>query len=575
MIILGISCYYHDAAACLIRDGQIIAAAAEERFTRKKHDNNFPKKAIEFCLNQARIAAKDIDVISFYEKPIPKFERTLYQHIEFFPRSYVTFIKTIPHWLETRLEIKKTLQKEFHYFGRIFFFDHHLSHAASSFYLSGFQRAAIVTVDGVGEWATTTIGVGDKNTIRLDKEIQFPHSLGLLYSSLTTYLGFSANDAEYKVMGLAAYGNPEPFRKHFDQLITTYKDGSFKLNMAYFDFAWAEHMPSKNLTQLFGHPIREPESKVFSYHEDIAAALQEKLEEVMFSLLRIVHKKYKTDQLCLAGGVTLNSVMNGKIASQTPFKYLFIPPDPGDAGGAMGAALCAWQKIAQRKQANFASAFSPYLGPQFSWYQVQAALDKHRLKYQLVPDRQQLLDQVSDLIIKQKVIGWFQGRMEWGPRALGNRSILAAATEAKMKDIINARVKHRELFRPFAPVILEKQVKKYFHADAHLSLSTKWMLMVYPFKKKMQKKLPAVVHVDGSGRLQTLARKDNPLYYDLINTYFKKTDIPSIINTSFNVRGEPIVCTPEDAIQCFLKTDIDYLVIDQFVIKKVRKRKNV
>jgi carbamoyltransferase len=579
MIILGISCYYHDSAACLIQDGIVIAAAAEERFSRKKHDNNFPQKAIEFCLNYIGIAANEVTLVAFYEKPIIKFERALLQHIEYFPKSYSTFIETTPSWLDKKLQLKKTFEEKFHYFGKIVFFNHHLAHAASSYYLSNFKKAAIVTIDGVGEWATTTIGLGEKQSIRIDKEIHFPHSLGLLYSTITTYLGFSANDAEYKVMGLAAYGDPAPFRKHFEKLITLYEDGSYILNMEYFDYSWAEHMPSPKLAELFGFPVRKAESKTYSHHEDIAAALQEKLEEVVFHLLKAVHRKYKVDELCLSGGVALNSVMNGKILSRTSFKEIFIPPDPGDAGGAMGAALLAWHatsrsnlrtKNSKKKREKKNSVFSAYLGPEFPWYSIEKSLKKAKLEYELIPDKHKLLDRVSNYLIKQKVIGWYQGRMEWGPRALGNRSILASATKPEMKDIINSRVKHRELFRPFAPVILEKYAKSYFLTDKKISSSAKWMLMVFPFREKMKTKLPAVVHVDGSGRLQTISRLDNPLYYDLIDIYSKKTGIPSIINTSFNVRGEPIVCTPEDAIQCFLKTDIDYLVMDSFLVKKRR-----
>lgn len=564
MYILGISCYYHDSAACLIKDGQVVAAAAEERFTRKKHDHDFPLQTITFCLNFAKIAMNEVDQVVFYEKPIWKFERILHQHLQNFPFSYRAFMNTAGGWFTQKLNVQTRLKEDCHYFGKVQYVPHHVSHAASSFYLSSFKQAVVVTLDGVGEWTTTTMGFADHSGIHLEKEIDFPHSLGLLYSAITTYLGFAANDAEYKVMGLAAYGNPKPFRKHFNQLITQFPDGSYQLNMKYFEYDRAEHMFTPALAELFGHPPREAESKAYSYHENIAAALQEKLEEVCFALLTAAYKKYQLPNLCLAGGIALNSVMNGKILSQTPFTQVFIPPDPSDAGGAMGAALWAWQQHSKKRLKHF----SPYLGPGFSWHQIQKLLDQHQLSYEFVKNKEELIDRTANLIIKQKVIGWFQGRMEWGPRALGNRSILASARKSEMKDIINARVKHRELFRPFAPVILEEQTHEYFVADQELSPSAKWMLMVYPFKEKQKKKLPAVVHVDGTGRLQTIAQQDNQLYYDLVNSYFKKTGVPSIINTSFNVRGEPIVCTPEDAIQCFLKTDIDYLVIDQFLVKK-------
>jgi len=578
MIILGISCYYHDAAACILKDGVVHAAAAEERFTRKKHDNVFPQHAITFCLDSLRIAINEVDIICFYEKPIIKFERVLYQHFAYFPKSYQTFLNTTASWFGQKLQLKKTLEQKFGYVGKISFIEHHLAHAASAYYISGFKDATIVTIDGVGEWATTTIGHAKRNKISIDKEILFPHSLGLLYSTLTTYLGFSANDAEYKVMGLAAYGDPAPFRKHFNQLIKICRDGSYTLNMKYFDFAWAEHMPSSEMSKLFGYPARQPESEMSQPYENIAATLQEKLEQVTFKLLNTAYKNYKSANLCLAGGVALNSVMNGKILKNTPFKKLCIPPDPGDAGGAMGAALWTWHNYLQSEQSkktksknNHLSSFSPYLGPAYAWYIVEKALEKYQLKYVLFTQKEKLLDKTANLLTQQKIIGWFQGRMEWGPRALGNRSILASAHKSEMKDIINSRVKYRELFRPFAPVILEEFASKYFHIDRPLPTCAKWMLMVYPFREKMKQKLPAVVHVDGSGRLQTVAKKDNPLYYELVQAYFRKTKLPSIINTSFNVRGEPIVCTPEDAIKCFLRTDIDYLVIDQFLVTKDHK----
>jgi carbamoyltransferase len=594
MTVLGISCYYHDAAACIIKDGKIIGAAAEERFTRKKHDNNFPAKAIQFCLDTAKISMTEVDVVAFYEKPILKFERILHQSLQHFPLTYKTFITTMEPWFDKRMQIRKILEDDYHFFGPVAFTEHHLSHAASAYYLSGFDKAVVMTLDGVGEWATTTVGTGIKNDIKLDQEIHFPHSLGLFYSTLTAYLGFSVNDAEYKVMGLAAYGDPKPFKKHFDELISLHEDGSYQLNMKYFDFDWSDHMPSAEMIKLFGFPQRKPESDAPQHYKDIAAALQAKLEEVVFFMLKKAYQKYKIKNLCLAGGVALNSVMNGKILKSTPFTDLFIPPDPGDAGGAMGAALYVQlnpeelqyeskkvpakkfalseaKKTALRKQ--LAKNFNPYLGPKYDWHQVQKTLDQHQLYYQLYTKREKLLEDVANLVAKQKIIGWFQGRMEWGPRALGSRSILASAATTEMRDIINEKVKHRELFRPFAPVILENYTEKYFESDKNLSPSARYMLMVYPFKKIGFKHVPAVVHVDGSGRLQTLKRDDNPMYYDLIEKHRKKTGVPIIINTSFNVRGEPIVCSPEDAVQCFLHTDIDYLVIDHFLVRKTKKGK--
>jgi len=568
MTILGISCYYHDSAACIIKDDQTIAAAAEERFSRKKHDNSFPQKAIEFCLDSLGIAANELDAIVFYEKPFIKLERVFHQHLENFPKSYRQFITKMGQWFSLRLDFRKTLEEKIHYFGKIYFIDHHLSHAASSYYLSNFNEAVIVTLDGVGEWATTTVGLGKNNKIKIDKEIHFPHSLGLLYSTLTTYLGFSANDAEYKVMGMAAYGNPKYYRNHFKKIIKILPDGSFVLDMDYFSFDWSEkQMFSSKLIELFELPPRGKESYVCKKHAHIAAALQEALEKIIFNLLNNVYKKYQINNLCLSGGVALNSVMNGKILNNTPFKNLFIPPDPSDAGGAMGAALYLSNKFSDKKKNQY-TGFKPYLGPEYKYYQIRKILDQNNLKYIFYTDREELINKVSDFIIDEKVIGWFQGKMEWGPRALGNRSILASARTKKMRDIINLRVKHREMFRPFAPVILKGKTKEYFDFNGNLPLSTRWMLMVYPFKKIGYKNVPAVVHVDGSGRLETLVHEDNPLYYDLLQKYYQKTGIPIIINTSFNVRGEPIICNPQDAINCFLNTDIDYLVIDSFILKK-------
>ena len=441
-----------------------------------------------------------------------------------------------------------------------------MTHAASSFYLSPFKKASIVTIDGVGEWATTTVGEGNNQNIKIEKQINFPHSLGLLYSTLTTYLGFSANNSEYKVMGLAAYGNKKTYEKEFDKLIEVFEDGSFQLNMEYFDFDWAERMPSKKMIELFKHPIRKKDGPVKKYHEDIAAALQAKLEQVVFKILNQTYKEQKNKNLCLAGGVALNSVLNGKILKNTKFEKIFIPPDPSDAGAAMGVAIYSYIQKTNKKIKK--DNFNPYLGPEYKWFQIEKELKKENLKYKLIKSDQELIEKTAKLIEKEKVIGWFQGKMEWGPRALGNRSILASATKTKMRDIINAKVKKREMFRPFAPVILEEKTKEYFETDTNISPAARWMLMVYPFKNKGIKEVPAVVHVDQSGRLETLIRKDNPKYYDLVKSYYKKTKIPIIINTSFNVRGEPIVCTPKDAISCFLATDIDYLVIDNYLVRK-------
>ncbi len=568
MLILGISCFYHDSAVCILKDGRIVAAAAEERFSRKKHDNGFPKNAILFCLNSLGIAANEVDVIAFYEKPVVKFERIISQHLQHFPTSQKTFTDSMGSWLDKKLQMKKLLKEEFQYHGNIEFVPHHLSHSASAFYLSGFKDSTIVTIDGVGEWATTTVGKGEGRKISIEKEIRFPHSLGLFYSSITAYLGFRVNNSEYKVMGLAAYGDPSRFKTKVDKLITMYRDGSYALNMKYFDYTWADHMPSVMMEKLFGYPIRTRKDRLNKYHKDIAAAAQLKLEETVFNLLDQSYKRHRNKNLCLAGGVALNSVVNGKIIENTNFKNIYIPPDPGDGGGAMGAALYTHY---QNSNKDLNKDFTPFLGPKYDWYEIEHVLKSEKLKYSLVTDSDKLLDRVTDLLIKEKVIGWFQGRMEWGPRALGARSILASAKTEKMRDIINAKVKKREMFRPFAPVILEEYIDDYFEAKNQPTALSKYMLTVLPFKDKGKREVPATVHVDGTGRLQSIARKDNPLYYDLIKLYMKKTDTPILVNTSLNVKGEPIVCTPDEAINCLLTTEIDTLVIDNYLVSKKSK----
>ncbi len=565
MKLLGISCWYHDASACLLVDGNVVAAAAEERFSRIKHDNSFPKQAISFCLSWLGITIADIDFVVFYEKPVIKFHRVLSQHLAHFPDSRKSFVESIGSWFDYKMNIGKVLKKEIGYTGSIQYCQQHLAHAASAYYLSGFASAVNVTFDGVGEWATTTVGVGNGAEIWIDREIHFPHSLGLLYSAITSYLGFAVNDAEYKVMGLAASGDPLPFSSHMDNLITQFPDGSFALSMDYFDYTWSNHMFSEKLESLFGYPARTPESKMRAHYANIAASLQKKFEQVVINLLNATYKEYKISNLTLAGGVALNALVNGKILSHTPFKNLFIPPDPGDGGAAMGAALWFWNRHSKQKQTI---SFSPYLGPDFTGQQIASILDEYHLSYKLIDQRNKFLDTVASFLTKGSIVAWFQGRMEWGPRALGNRSILADPRDAKMKDIINEKVKHRELFRPFAPSVLDIGVKRYFVTDKNVPESTRYMTVIYPFTKRGKQEVPATVHIDGTGRLQTVARGDNPLYYDLIQAFGKKTGVPALLNTSFNVRGEPIVATPKDAIECFLKTDIDVLVMERFIVKK-------
>lgn len=566
MIILGISCFYHDSSAAIIKDGQIIAAAQEERFTRLKHDNSFPYKSIGYCLDSLGIAINEVDYISFYEKPVLKFVRILEQHVAHFPKSIKIFFDTIPEWLLKKLRLREILKNELHYHGQIIFLPHHLSHAAASYFTSPFQEAAILTLDGVGEMATTTMGFAKNFDIKLGKQINFPHSLGLFYSAVTSYLGFTVNNDEYKVMGLSAYGNPKKYYPQIKKLLKTNRDGSFQLDTSYFSFEYREVMFNKKLCQLLGGPARITDSKMTSRYQDIAAATQLVFEETIFSLVNHLYRLHPTPNLILSGGSALNSLANGKILSQTSFKNLYITPDPGDGGASLGAALYTYHHLLKKTPPK--PLPSPYLGPEFTSWQINNTIKKFNLTAALIPDLDKMNNILSNLLISQKVIGYFQGRLEWGPRALGNRSILAAATDRKMQDIINAKVKHREMFRPFAPVILREHTKNYFITDKNIPISADYMLLVYPFKKSVQSKVPAVVHVDGTGRLQTIDKKSNPKYYHLIKSYYKKTGIPLILNTSFNVKGEPIVCTPEDAIKCFLSTEIDYLVLGNYLIKK-------
>lgn len=566
MIILGVSCFYHDSATAIIKDGKIIAAAQEERFTRVKHDNTFPYKSIEFCLNSLGIAINEVDYIAFYEKPILKFTRILEQHVAHFPKSIKVFFDTIPQWLLKKLRLREIFKNELHYHGKIVFIPHHLSHAAASYYTSPFSEAAILTLDGVGEWATTTFGYAKDSHLKLEKQINFPHSLGLFYSAMTAYLGFAVNNDEYKVMGLSAYGkNPKEYYQKIKNLIKLNPDGSFQLNTKYFSYEYREKMFNQKLCHLLDGPARVRDSEMNSRYENIAAATQQVFEETLFFMLKKLHQKHPSKNLILSGGSALNSLANGKILKNTPFKNLYITPDPGDGGASLGAALYLYHHISKT---NPTLLHSPYLGPEYTTWQIRKAIKKFKLTSTFISDQKKLNDTLSDLLIKQKVIGYFQGHLEWGPRALGNRSILAAATDRNMQDTINAKVKHREMFRPFAPVILREHTKEYFITDKNIPISADYMLLVYPFRKSVQNKVPAVVHVDGTGRLQTIDEISNPRYYQLIKTYYQKTGVPLILNTSFNVKGEPIVCTPEDAIKCFLNTEIDYLVLGNYLIKK-------
>ncbi len=563
MYILGLSCFYHDASACLLEDGKIIAAAQEERFTRKKHDIGFPVNSAKWCLEHAGITINDVDYIAFYEKPFLKFERILHQHFEMFPKSFYTFYKAIPSWINEKLRVIRIIRKKLRYKGDVMFIKHHLAHAASSFLTSNFEKAAILTVDGVGEWETTTLGIGDKNNIDLIKVIDFPHSIGLLYSTVTAHLGFSVNNSEYKVMGLAPYGNPI-YYENFKKIIDIREDGSYKLDMSYFDYNHKLRMPGKKFIKEFG-PIRKPESEVTQKHKDIAASLQKITEEAILKMLNHLYKTTKCENLCMAGGVALNSVANGKILKNTPFKRIYIQPDPGDGGTSIGCALYVYNSILNKKREFILD--NAYLGPGYSREEIKKFLDDNKIKYTEL-ELKEIPKKIAELVYKNDVVGWFRGRMEWGPRALGSRSILSNPCNPGMKEILNLKVKHREKFRPFAPVIIEEKTKEYFEGDNPVPIPTDFMLMVYPIKKDKQKLIPAVTHVDGSGRLQTIRRKQNPLYYDTIVEFNKLTKVPVLINTSFNIRGEPIVCSPFDAYKCMMGTGIDYLIMENFFIKR-------
>lgn len=570
MYILGISCFYHDSSACLLKDGNVIVAALEERFTRKKHDTSFPINAIRFCLEKEDITIKDIDYIGFYEKPLLKAERILHQHLEVFPKSYKTFIFSFPSLINEKLRIPNVIKKKLEYKGDILFIEHHLAHAASAFLTSPFQKSAILTVDGVGEWTTTAYGIGDGNHIHLIKEIKFPHSLGLLYSTITAYLGFTVNNSEYKVMGLSAYGNKNkrtnPYYRKFKKVVDIKKDGSYQLDMSYFAFHYSDRMPSPKMCKLFGGPVSKKDAEMTQRHKDIAAALQMVTEEVMIKMLNYIYKVTRCKNIVLAGGVALNSVCNGKILKNTPFKKIWIQPDAGDGGTSMGVAFYIYNTILDYKRNYILKNI--YLGPEYSTEYIRHFLDKNEINYSEFKNNKELVKTTAELIFENKIIGWFREGMEWGPRALGARSILANPTNPQMKDILNFKVKHREGFRPFAPVVCKDDVLRYFDCDKPIPKLTDFMLMVLPIKKYFQKKIPAITHIDGSGRLQTIERSQNFLYYELIKEFGKLSGIPILINTSFNIRGEPIVCTPYDAYKCMMGTGIDYLVIDKFLIKR-------
>lgn len=590
MNILGISAFYHDSAACLIRDGKIIAAAQEERFTRKKHDFSFPQNAIDFCLAQAGMDAAALDVVAFYDKPFVKFERILETYLAFAPHGIASFLQAMPLWIKQKLWMKDFIQEELDFKGKIIFPEHHQSHAASAFFPSPFQEAAFLTMDGVGEWATTSFGVGKDNQIDILAEIKFPHSLGLLYSAFTYYTGFKVNSGEYKVMGLAPYGRPVYKDLILQELIDLKDDGSFKLNMKYFDYCAGLRMTNRHFHKLFGGPPRRPESRITQREMDLARSVQEVTEEGMLRMARHVHQVTGQKQLCLAGGVALNCVGNGRLLREGPFEKIWIQPASGDAGGALGAACFAWYQYLEKPREvdpGQDSMRGSFLGPVYSNETIREFLDKNHIPFTLLQDAE-VSDRVASLLAQEKVIGWFQGAMEFGPRALGGRSILGDSRSPKMQEQMNIKIKFRESFRPFAPSVAAEKVSDYFE----MSGESPYMLLVAPVQKKRRREMtsaekklegiellnvarsdiPAVTHVDYSARVQTVTQTQNPRFYDLLRKFDEKYGCPVLINTSFNVRGEPIVCTPEDAYRCFMRTHMDYLVLGNYLLEKDQQK---
>ena len=593
--ILGISAFYHDSAAALIIDGKIIAAAQEERFSRKKHDSSYPFHAIEYVLKEAKLKLNEVNYITFYEKPFLKFERLLETYVAFAPKGFKSFSMSMPIWLGEKLFQKKILYNElrnhdenFHDINKIYFSEHHYSHAASAFYPSPFKDAVILTLDGVGEWATTTIAIGKDNDIKMLREIHFPHSIGLLYSAFTYYTGFKVNSGEYKVMGLAPYGEPKYKNTILKELIDLKDDGSFRLNMKYFNYATGLTMTNNKFENLFGQKVRNPDKDLLTeFHMDIAASIQAVIEEIVMKLTKSLSKEFKSENLCMAGGVALNCVANGKIIKNNVFKNIWIQPAAGDAGGSLGAALAFWYKeLGNKRNPNLNKKDEmngAYLGPSFDNDQIEETLKSLKAKYQKQND-ESLFNLIANELKNKKTVGWFQGRMEFGPRALGARSIIADPRSDKMQKELNLKVKFRESFRPFAPSVLREDLSDWFE----LNCDSPYMLLVSDIKKNLQipmnendqklfginklnvkrSSIPAVTHVDYSARVQTVHKETNPRYYNLIKKFKEITNCPVLVNTSFNVRGEPIVCTVEDAFRCFMRTNLDILVCENFILYK-------
>jgi carbamoyltransferase len=592
MRILGISAFYHDSAAALVQDGNIVAAAQEERFSRKKHDSGFPKNAIAYCLSEARAGLKDLDYVVFYDKPFLKFERLVETYLAFAPRGFRSFRMAMPLWTREKLFQKKLLHSElkslgegFDWENRLLFSEHHQSHAASAFYPSPFEEAAVLTMDGVGEWATTSVAIGRGNQLQIMKEILFPHSLGLLYSAFTYYTGFKVNSGEYKLMGLAPYGTPRFTRQILDNLICLQQDGSYRLNVRYFDYCTGLRMTNGEFDRLFGQPARSPDQPLTQFHMDIAASIQEVLNEAVLRLTRSLARETGLKNLCLAGGVALNCVANGKVLRDGAFERIWIQPAAGDAGGALGAALAAYhQHQNQPRTVNPNDSMQgAYLGPGFEQPQIEARLRAAGARFS-VRDDADLMRECVDSLVGGKALGWFQGRMEFGPRALGARSILGDARSPGMQSILNLKVKYRESFRPFAPSVLRERVSDWFEMDT----DSPYMLLVADVARSRRRTMtedesalfgieklkatrsdiPAVTHVDYSARVQTVHKETNPRYHELLTRFHENTGCPVLVNTSFNVRGEPVVCSPEDAFRCFMGTEIETLAVGNCFLRK-------
>jgi carbamoyltransferase len=594
MYILGISAFYHDSAACLLHDGKIIAAAQEERFTRKKHDSGFPQHAIKYCLKEANIAASQIDKVVFYEKPFVKFERLLETYLAFAPKGFKSFTMAMPLWIKEKLfqksalvkELKTTLDENLDWNERLMFSEHHLSHAASAFYPSPFESAAILTLDGVGEWTTTSLAVGKDNKLRVLKEIHFPHSLGLLYSAFTYYTGFKVNSGEYKVMGLAPYGEPRYSNLIYEKLIVVADDGSFQLDMSYFDYATGLTMTNKKFDNLFGGPPRAAEAELTQREMDLAASIQKVTEDIVSRLAKSIAKETGERNLCLAGGVALNCVANGVLLREKIFDNIWIQPAAGDAGGALGAALSIWHLHYNKKRiipVHRDSMKGAYLGPEFSDDEIETELKACGAVFKKLTEKE-LIEQVASALASERAVGWMQGRMEFGPRALGGRSIIADPRSPVMQKQLNLKVKYRESFRPFAPSILREDVNDWFEHDT----DSPYMLLVANVKKNKRRtmtteeeslfgidklnvprsSIPAITHVDYSARIQTVHAETNPRYHAVISKFKEKTGCPLVVNTSFNVRGEPIVCSTVDAFKCFMGTNLDLLAVGNYLLIK-------